>query len=184
MAFGGRLYGETIFACYTDCRGDQAGRPTFHQMKDIAISPATDFERDWCAALMAISDPWMTLGRGLDDCRTRMHDPAYLLYVAHLDEHPCGFILLQRRGVAGSPYIASIATSKEYRSKGIGSRLLEFAEELFSPDCRHIFLCVSSFNYRARALYERSGYTVVGELKDYVIDGASEFLMHKRLRRP
>ena len=27
------------------------------------------------------------------------------------------------------------------------------------------------------------GYTAVGELKDHIIDGASEILMHKRLRR-
>lgn len=43
------------------------------------------------------------------------------------------------------------------------------------------FLCVSSFNPRARALYERLGYELIGELKDFVIDGASELLMRKRL---
>jgi RimJ/RimL family protein N-acetyltransferase len=36
-----------------------------------------------------------------------------------------------------------------------------------------MFLCVSSFNPRARALYERSGYRFVGELPDYVVDGHS-----------
>jgi ribosomal protein S18 acetylase RimI-like enzyme len=58
---------------------------------------------------------------------------------------------------------------------------LEFAEELFRGGAKHIFLCVSSFNSRARSLYERCGYKVVGEFKDYVIEGASEILMHKRL---
>jgi ribosomal protein S18 acetylase RimI-like enzyme len=42
---------------------------------------------------------------------------------------------------------------------------------------------VSSFNVRARRLYERRGYEAVAELEDYVIDGASEILMHKWLRR-
>ncbi len=44
-----------------------------------------------------------------------------------------------------------------------------------------MFLCVSSFNGRARALYERHGYRTVGELADYVVDGLSEILMVKRL---
>ena len=42
-----------------------------------------------------------------------------------------------------------------------------------------MFLCVSSFNTRARALYERLGYQVVGELRDYVVRGHSEWLLRK-----
>jgi ribosomal protein S18 acetylase RimI-like enzyme len=47
-----------------------------------------------------------------------------------------------------------------------------------------MFLCVSSFNDGARRLYERLGYIRVGQLPDYIVDGASEILMHKRLDRP
>ena len=49
-------------------------------------------------------------------------------------------------------------------------------------EARHLFLCVSSFNHRAYAFYERQGYSPVGVLEDYVVEGASEILMHKRLR--
>ena len=59
---------------------------------------------------------------------------------------------------------------------------MEFAEDLFRREARHIFLCVSSFNTRARAFYERLGFCAVGEFQDYIIEGASEILMHKRLR--
>lgn len=149
---------------------------------DLEISPASEEERDWCAGVMAATDPWITLGRSLEDCRRRCHDPEFQLFVARQGNQPRGFILLQRRGVAGSPYIASIATSSNARSQGVGSRLLQFAENYFRSECAHIFLCVSSFNPRARALYERRGYHLVGELQDYVIRGASELLMHKRLR--
>jgi ribosomal protein S18 acetylase RimI-like enzyme len=58
--------------------------------------------------------------------------------------------------------------------------LLDEAERRF-PKARYIFLCVSSFNPRARTLYERHGYRLIGELLDYVIDGASELLLAKRL---
>jgi ribosomal protein S18 acetylase RimI-like enzyme len=40
-------------------------------------------------------------------------------------------------------------------------------------------MCVSSFNEGARRLYERLGYTVVGELTDYIVQGQSEILLRK-----
>ncbi len=78
--------------------------------------------------------------------------PECEVYVSCLDREPCGFVVLVRYGVAGSPHIASIAVSEGMRSRGVGARLLEFAENLYRPVARHIFLCVSSFNTRARAL--------------------------------
>ncbi len=134
----------------------------------------------WCARVMAATDPWLTLGRSYVDCLARCNHPEYTLLVASEDGARLGFVLLHPRGVAGSPYIASIAVAEEARGRGVGSALLAHAESFF-PGARHIFLCVSSFNGAARRLYERHGYRAVGEFADYVIDGASETLMHKRL---
>jgi len=150
---------------------------------DIAIGEATEQDREWAARLMAQSEPWITLGRGLDKCREACGRPGYLLFVARDAGEPCGFILLHPRGVSGSPYVASIAVRESHRGLGIGTLLLNHAEDLFRPEARHIFLCVSSFNEGARRLYERQGFEAVGEFRDYVIDGASEILMHKWLRR-
>jgi ribosomal protein S18 acetylase RimI-like enzyme len=150
----------------------------------ITISQATDAEREWCAELMAGSDPWIRLGRGIEPCRAICRHPEYLLLVAHAGQEPCGFVLLHPRGVAGSPYIASIAVAERSRGRGVGALLLAHAEAHFAASARHIFLCVSSFNERARRLYERHGYAAVGELKDYIVEGASETLMHKRLAQP
>jgi ribosomal protein S18 acetylase RimI-like enzyme len=149
-------------------------------MDQIAIARATNEEREWCAQLMASSEPWTTLGRGLEQCRALCRHEQYQLLVARLEERPCGFVLMHPRGMAGSPYIAAIAVAPEARGRGVGSALLKFAERQFEG-ARHLFLCVSSFNTRARALYERHGYRAVGELKDYFIAGASEIIMHKRL---
>jgi [ribosomal protein S18]-alanine N-acetyltransferase len=152
-------------------------------MDPVLITAATEAEKEWAAGVMAGSEPWITLGRNLESCLEVCHRPEYQVFVARLGRQLCGFIVLVRRGVAGSPYVASIAVADGFRGTGVGSRLLEFAEDLFRSTARHIFLCVSSFNVRARALYERRGYAAVGEFKDYIIDGASEILMHKRLRR-
>ena len=152
-------------------------------MPEIAIGEATSDEREWCAQLMAASEPWITLGRGLDQCRAACARAEVRLFVARDGVQACGFVLLHPRGVAGSPYIASLAVDPRWRGMGVGSQLLEYAESLAAETSRWIFLCVSSFNEAARRLYERRGYRQVGEFEDYVIDGASEILMRKRLDR-
>ncbi len=150
-------------------------------MDPLEIGEATQEEKVWSARLMASAEPWITLRRDFDACRAVALDPAYLTLVARRHGAPVGFVRIHPRGVAGSPYIASIAVAPEARSEGVGTALLDAAEKLY-PMARYIFLCVSSFNPRARALYERHGYTLIGELPDFVIDGASEHLMARRLR--
>lgn len=150
-------------------------------MADVTVADATPDERVWCGRLMASSEPWLTLKRGEDSCVAAATDPDYVTLVARApDGAPLGFARLHPRGVAGSPYLASIAVAAEARGRGVGSVLLAACERRFAGS-RWIFLCVSSFNARARALYERHGYRQVGDLPDYVVDGLSEILMVKRL---
>lgn len=151
-------------------------------MTTFSIEPATEIEKPWAAQLMASSEPWTRLGITLDQCLSACSDKGNQTYIAHADSVPCGLIILQDRGVAGSPYIKSLAISPDYRSQGIGKRLLDFAENRYRTTSKHIFLCVSSFNNKAHKFYQKNGYDAVGEFKDYIVDGCSEILMHKRLR--
>jgi [ribosomal protein S18]-alanine N-acetyltransferase len=148
-------------------------------MEQIDIHSANEQEKDMAAHLLATSEPWITLRITEDQCRKSCHDPEYLLYMAYKNGNPAGIIILDPRGIAGSPYIKSIAVYPEFRGEGIGTKLLSFAEDLFRNKARHIFICVSSFNRRARNLYEKYGFRPVGKFKDYIIEGASEILMHK-----
>jgi len=156
----------------------------------IHIAAAAPDDYEWCARVMASSEPWITLGRDLERCRAALVRPGTELFVARHQiardqigreqERPSGFILLAPYGLAGSPYIASIAVAAEARGRGVGSQLLRFAEEHFAGS-GHLFLLVSLFNHRAQNLYRRHGYESVGELKDYVVTGQSELILHKRL---
>jgi ribosomal protein S18 acetylase RimI-like enzyme len=150
-------------------------------MEQIVILPATSDERHWAARLLSTSEPWVSLGVTEEKTLQTLHDPTYQVFIAHQNNKACGVLIIHPHGVAGSPYIKSIAVSVESRSLGIGASLINYAEDSFRNSSRYIFLCVSSFNTKARSFYKKLGYTEVGELKDYLIDGASEILMSKRL---
>jgi len=141
-------------------------------------SLTSDVEAEACAALMASSEPWVTLRRGPDALLRFARDPGRERYVAYLDGHLAGFVFLNLQG-AFVGYLQTICVAPAYRNAGLGSALIAFAEARIFRDHANVFLCVSSFNQAARRLYERLGYTVVGELPDYVIAGQSELLLRK-----
>jgi len=146
------------------------------------IAAAEGEDGEWAARLMAASDPWITLGRGLDHCRAACGRPECVMFVARAGAERCGFALVNPRGVSGAPYLAALAAAPAWRSRGAGATLLDYCERHAALTSRHFFLCVSSFNTRAQAFYARHGYRQVGQFDDYVIDGASELLLYKRVR--
>ncbi len=157
-----------------------AGRFEARMGPPIHIATAKPEDYEWCARVMASSEPWITLRRDLAGCRAALARPGNELFVARAQDLPAGFVLVAPYGLAGSPYIASIAVAPEGRGQGVGSQLLRFAEEHFA-DREHLFLLVSSFNDRAQHFYRQHGYEFIGELADYVVPGQSELILHKRL---
>jgi ribosomal protein S18 acetylase RimI-like enzyme len=147
----------------------------------VSIANATEPEREWAADLLAGTDPWITLGVSREQCLRNCQDPEFEVYIAHAGTEPCGVMILDPRGLAGSPYIKSVAVAESFRGFHVGAKLLEFTEDICRKRSRHLFLCVSSFNSDAQRFYKNHGFAVVGELSDYIIKGASETIMHKPL---
>jgi ribosomal protein S18 acetylase RimI-like enzyme len=152
-------------------------------MPAVTIRRATGDDARWAAEVMASSDPWLTLGRGFDACLAACTSALDVLEIAERGGERCGLVLVRPAGVAGAPYIVSIAVAPGFRSHGVGSALLDHVEGAYRGRSRHLFLCVSSFNPRARRFYERHGFEAVGTLKAFLIEEADEILMHKRLAR-
>lgn len=152
---------------------------------------ASEAEARRCAEIMSGSEPWITLGRGYEESLAIMRDSSLEIYTArpseydnHSDQNKepslLGFIILQMTG-AFVGYIKSVAVASHARGNGVGTALLRFAEERIFGETPNVFICVSSFNPSARALYERLGYEVVGELRDFIVFGHSEILLRKTI---
>lgn len=89
-----------------------------------------------------------------------------------------GFIAGDIRRLEGVAWIATVAVLPEFRSRGIGAALLQACEAQISVN--RIRLCVRPSNDVAIRLYERFGYTKVGEWTRYYQDGESALVMEKR----
>lgn len=137
-------------------------------------------EAEICARMMANSEPWTTLQRNFDASLRIITDPSREIYVATVKGEIVGFIILLMQG-AFVGYIQAVCVEPDWRSKSIGSQLMDFTEKRIFSETPNAFICVSSFNKSAQRLYERLGYKVIGELKDYIISGHSEFLLRKTI---
>ena len=147
---------------------------------ELHIEPiASADDHEWCARLMAGNEPWISLRRDYAACRVALANPAKERYVVRDGDTRVGLLILDMTGPFPG-YIQSICVDAGARNRGIGARVLEWAEQRILCDSPNVFMCVSSFNPDALRLYLRLGYEVVGTLKGFVVDERDEFLLQKR----
>jgi ribosomal protein S18 acetylase RimI-like enzyme len=148
---------------------------------DVEIRPiAGPAEVEACARMMAASEPWITLQRGYAASLRNLSSPEKEIHVAARGAEILGFIVLNLHG-GFVGYIQSICVAPQWRGRAVGRALVAFAEERVFKEFPNMFICVSSFNHDAQRFYRNLGYEVVGELKDYVVDGHSEILLRKTI---
>jgi len=76
-------------------------------------------------------------------------------------------------------YIDLLWIDESVRRAGYGRKLLK-AEEAINRGCTQVFL--DTFSFQARPFYEKHGYTIFGELKDFP-SGHSRYFLQKTLRQ-
>jgi ribosomal protein S18 acetylase RimI-like enzyme len=133
-----------------------------------------------CAQIMATSEPWITLKRTYNDSLKIITNPLREVYVAVFKGEVIGFIILQMEGTF-TGYIQTVAVRADWRGRGLGSRLIAFAEKRIFAEKPNVFICVSSFNKKAQRLYRRLGYEKIGVLKNFIVPGHDEILLRKTI---
>ena len=76
---------------------------------------------------MASSEPWLTLGRSYDASLRMVRDPTREVYVAMDGPDLLGFLILAMGGPLPG-YIQTVCVSPSMRGRGLGTRLIGWAE--------------------------------------------------------
>lgn len=132
------------------------------------------------AALMAASDPWLTLGLDRAHCLKTLSAPYRETYAARDGRELAGLVTVTMYGTFRG-YIQSLFVAPAARGRGLGEELMRYAEEKIFARAPNVFLCVSSFNKGALKFYRRLGYRRAGVLTDYFQKGSDELLLRKTL---
>lgn len=131
-----------------------------------------------CADMMSRTDPWARMGLSLDFCLRAFEGFFREVYILELDHKLEGFVILQVTG-SFKGYIQTLCVSESMRNKGLGKKLLEYAEARIHRISPNLFICVSTFNTRALKLYEDFGFSRVGILNNFLKEGFDEILLRK-----
>ena len=102
------------------------------------------------------------------------------VYAAYIQDEIVGTIVIHTKG-AFSAYLKNITVHPDWRGQKLGEKMMEFVENEVFPTYKNLFLCVSSFNGKAKRFYLRLGYEQIGVLKDYLVEGHDEILMRKTI---
>ncbi|MEN6618811.1 MAG: N-acetyltransferase [Rikenellaceae bacterium] len=132
------------------------------------------------AAIMCNTEPWITLKRGHQACLNSLRGDGKEVYTIKERKKVVGVIVLQMTGTFCG-YLQSVCIAPEARGKGYGHKAIEFCEKRIFSVSPNFFLCVSSFNKGAQKLYFSLGFELIGEIKDFVIEGYSELLLRKSI---
>ena len=135
---------------------------------------------DECALMMSQSEPWITLQRDFKSCKKAFLGAEKEVYVVKENDEILGFVILQLGG-SFKGYIQTLFVKSNQQGKGIGSKLLDFCCERIFKLSPNVFICVSSFNLGAQKLYQKHGFTLVGILNDFVLEGYDELLLRKTI---
>ncbi len=151
---------------------------------EFRIVPMKLFHRKACEAIVNQSEPWLTLGEGVD---FRSYITARQAYVCQRrsgrNTEVGGFIIFTSEPVfARGGYLRAIGVAPHERDRGIGRALVSFAEKRTAQRSQNFYLCVSSFNRQAQTFYKKLGYRKAGRLPDLLIPGESEYIYWKQLR--
>lgn len=149
----------------------------------LIIRPLTPDDIPALAVWVAATPLWQRYGVTAESMDRRLREGlanGATIYAAQANEMAVGFVWLVERGAFNkSGYIQLIGVHPRERGNGVGRALMQFGEQKIFTLGQDLFLLVSDFNTDAQRFYQRLGYGQVGEIKDYVMNGISEYIYWK-----
>jgi ribosomal protein S18 acetylase RimI-like enzyme len=155
-----------------------------HDLGEIRLQPLAYANAGIFGQALASMDPWATIGWPAERMtRTFQYErPSIRRFEVLAGNDLAGIIAIQEPWLHG-PYLQLLAILPAHQGKGFGLKLLTWMEaEARRGEMRQLWLCVSTFNARARQFYERFGFAAQTVIEELASGASDELLMRKRLR--
>ena len=88
-----------------------------------------------------------------------------------------GYIIFKMIGSKG--LVSSICVLPDFKNKGIGQEMLDYAIDFLVRRVEYIELQVGVSNEAAKALYLKNGFRIVGLIRDYYWSGEDAYVMKR-----
>ena len=119
-----------------------------------------------CVSFEQFRDHWITTPQTeefLNNLTRSMEDPQTVAELWEVDGEPAGFVCVRFTDTGWWDFtrgdVYDLAVAPEFRRMGIGSRMMEFAEEAARASGAHaLYVGTGWENAPARSLYEKKGY--------------------------
>ncbi|MBJ7533646.1 GNAT family N-acetyltransferase [Rhodomicrobium vannielii ATCC 17100] len=155
-----------------------------HDLGDaLILRPLKPEHAKALGAAMAEIPPWSVVNWSAPSIAASLQRevPALKRFEVLQDGRLAGIVAIQNPFLHG-PYLQLFCVLPEFQGRGLGHRLLQWMEgEAHKGGARQLWLCVSTFNTRAEALYRRFGFEQAGLFDKLAIDESDEIFMRKRL---
>ena len=156
---------------------------TVHDLGELALRPLTADAAEELGPALAAIPPWSVIGWPAERMTLGLKRqlPSVKRFEVLADGSCAGIIVIQDPFLLG-PYLQLLAVLPGFQGRKLGLRLLQWMEaEARRAETRQLWVCVSTFNTRAQAFYQRFGFEAVAVLDKLVSDSSDEIFMRKRL---
>jgi ribosomal protein S18 acetylase RimI-like enzyme len=154
-----------------------------YDLGEAALRPLGAENAARLGTALAAMPPWSVIGWPAERLtRSLMSEqPAMRRFELIAGGALAGMAAIQHPFLHG-PYLQLLAILPGFQGSNLGLRALEWMEtQARIEEARQLWLCVSSFNSRAKAFYERFGFEAVAILDKLASDRSDEIFMRKRL---
>ncbi|NHJ84877.1 MAG: GNAT family N-acetyltransferase [Asgard group archaeon] len=104
-----------------------------------------------------------------------------MVFIALYMNEVVGFIAMKDDFLWGN-YIRRIVVREDLRGNNIGSQLMRYVENItFSNNLPNVYLICSVTNTDAVRFYQKEGYEIIGEVKDFIDVGLHEYIFRKTI---
>lgn len=130
------------------------------------------------SSLFSFSKKFFKFSWRADQIQDHLTDKNSVNYFAYYNEELVGYILFNLNEYSKQAHLYQVCVNPEFRSQGIGQKLIILATNAMQDNCDSVFLEVEANNTIAIRFYENLGLEKLNKIPSFYSDGSDAYAMH------